>query len=84
MENITWSGFQRRRVSEDRAEQFVSGLDRAALEECVEGNETAALVDEDVQRARRLGVTGTPTVFVNGQRIDGSQDISDEVRKRYS
>src|SRR5690606_14920692 len=54
------------------AEQFVPGLDRAALEECVQGNETAALVDEDVQLARRLGVTGTPSVFVNGRLVSNA------------
>ncbi len=51
------------------AEEFVPGLDRAALEQCVESNETAGLVDDDVQTARRLGVTGTPSVFVDGRLV---------------
>lgn len=53
----------------DLAAEFVPGLDRAALQQCVESNETAGLVDDDVQLARRLNVTGTPTVFVDGQRV---------------
>ncbi len=53
----------------DLAAEFVPGLDRAALEQCVSGNETAGAVDADVQLARRLGVTGTPSVFVDGRLV---------------
>jgi len=53
----------------DLAEQAVPGLDRGQLEACVQGAETAGLVDDDVRLAQRLGVRGTPTVFVDGQLV---------------
>jgi protein-disulfide isomerase len=53
----------------DLAAEYVTGLDRGLLESCVQSGETAGLVDADVRMAQRLGVQGTPTVFVNGQLV---------------
>lgn len=53
----------------DLAEEFVPGLDRPALESCVQGSQTASAVDADIQLARNLGVQGTPTVFVDGRLV---------------
>lgn len=53
----------------DLAAEYVVGLDRGLLESCVQGAETASLVDADVRMAQRLGVRGTPTVFVDGQLV---------------
>ncbi len=53
----------------DLVEEFVPGIDRAALQSCVEGEETASAVDSDIKMAQALGVRGTPTVFVNGQLV---------------
>ena len=53
----------------DLAQEFVPGLDRARLQSCVEGQETADLVDADIAMAQALGVRGTPTVCVNGELV---------------
>jgi protein-disulfide isomerase len=33
-----------------------------------------AAIDADIDSAERSGVTGTPTFFVNGERVRGSHD----------
>jgi protein-disulfide isomerase len=58
--------------------RFEAGLDAAA-----------ASVEADAKQGSSLGVTGTPTVFVNGRRVTGAQPpaafkalIDEELRKR--
>jgi protein-disulfide isomerase len=49
------------------------GLDAASFDECVRTRKYAAAVEEDVQEARRIGVTGTPAFVVNGIVMYGLQ-----------
>jgi protein-disulfide isomerase len=46
------------------------GLDTAKFSQCLESQETLPIVNYDLKQAVRAGVTGTPTIFVNGQLID--------------
>jgi protein-disulfide isomerase len=55
------------------------GLDRDAFARCVDERRYAADVDRDVEQAQALGITGTPTFLVNGQRVVGAIGI-DEFR----
>ncbi|SHK06896.1 DsbA family protein [Rhodothermus profundi] len=45
--------------------------DRKAMERCLYGWETPidTLLTRDISLARRVGVTGTPTFFLNGRRV---------------
>ena len=45
------------------------GVDQERLEACVETPASTAAVQEDIALGRRLGVTGTPTLFANGRRV---------------
>jgi protein-disulfide isomerase len=45
------------------------GLDMKAFNAARTGPELAAAVDRDIQEGRRAGVRGTPTIFVNGRRL---------------
>ena len=47
------------------------GLDVDAFTECVNEGRFAAEVEEDRQIGIRLGVRGTPTWFINGEKIEG-------------
>ena len=47
-------------------------LDLAAWQACRAGGAAARRVDEDVALALQLGVRGTPTLFVNGERVEGA------------
>ncbi|MBV9946629.1 MAG: Na+/H+ antiporter NhaA [Myxococcales bacterium] len=50
------------------------GLDVDRFARDLDGPETRARVEEDVARGRANGVTGTPTLFVDGVRYDGAWD----------
>jgi protein-disulfide isomerase len=55
------------------------GLDRDAFARCLDERRFAADVDRDIEQAQALGITGTPTFLVNGQRVVGAIGI-DEFR----
>lgn len=56
------------------AEKFK--LDSAKLQVCVKDQKDEA-VKASVKEGDSLGVTGTPTLFVNGEMIDGARPIAD-------
>lgn len=53
---------------------FVSGVDTAALRECLSSGAQAASVEADKALGERLGVRGTPSVWVNGENVPSSYD----------
>ena len=70
---------QREIVPENVMETFsgqlaqVKDFDSAKFEACVENGDTAALVDRDVALGKQMKITGTPTLFINGKRVNGYQ-----------
>ncbi len=55
--------------------------DLPAFERCVSGRSPVNALDRDVLSARQLGVEVTPTVLINGVRLDGTPPL--EVLRRY-
>ncbi len=51
------------------------GLDLTRFESCLFGGTHAAAVQKDVDEGIRLGVTGTPAFFVNGELLSGAQPL---------
>jgi protein-disulfide isomerase len=51
-------------------------LNPAAFEQCLDSGKYAAEVDKDVQEGMGLGLTGTPSFFVNGRQIVGAQPMA--------
>ncbi len=49
-----------------------AGVDQAAFTACLSAPETAARVRADFEEGSRVGVDGTPTLFVNGRKYDAS------------
>ena len=47
-----------------------AGLDGNALRQCLSSASARAKVDRDIAQGRRLEVNSTPTVFVNGKRLE--------------
>ena len=47
------------------------GLPRDAFRACLDGGRYRAQVRRDVKEGRAAGVSGTPTVFINGLRLVG-------------
>jgi protein-disulfide isomerase/uncharacterized membrane protein len=54
---------------------FASGLDRAAFQQCLADPATRRRLEADLAEGRRVGVTGTPAVFVNGKRLERIGDF---------
>src|SRR5690242_20371814 len=51
------------------------GLDMARFERDLESDEVRERVEQDLAEARRDGVTGTPTLYIDGVRYDGAWDF---------
>ena len=59
-------GFSNRRL---QAMGESLGLDMDAFNSCLDANKYEAEIQSDIDLAQQWGVSGTPTVFVNGQRV---------------
>lgn len=58
----------------DIARDSTEGLDYDSLEQCISNKETLDEVRSDTEMGRQNGVSGTPTVFVNGEQVDSSYE----------
>lgn len=54
-----------------------NGLDVAAMTQCLKDNRYASQVDADIQSGETKGVNGTPTIFLDGTRLDIRTVFSD-------
>lgn len=50
-----------------------AGIDLAAFDKCVSSKTYKTMVQNDVDDAGRLGVSSTPTFFINGRQLVGAQ-----------
>lgn len=49
------------------------GLDQAEFSQCLGQQENVSLINTQLQRGSSLGVTGTPTFFINNKKLVGAQ-----------
>lgn len=49
------------------------GLDATAFDACLDAGQQTTAVKQDTEEAARLGVTSTPTFFLNGRRVVGAK-----------
>jgi glutaredoxin len=52
------------------------GLDANRLQACVKA-QSDKTVQESVKEAEAIGVTATPTIFINGRKLEGAVDADD-------
>jgi len=59
-------------VGDDERVEMASsaGLDGASMKACLESDRYSAQVDADIARGDALGVQGTPTLFLDGKKLD--------------
>jgi protein-disulfide isomerase len=50
-------------------------IDQGVFDSCLDSHKYKSLVEESTAKAQSIGVTGTPTTFVNGQEVVGAQPI---------
>jgi len=77
-----------RALAPEQLKQYASeiGLDLAQFDTDMQSDEVKKLVQEDMQLAQRVGVRGTPTIFVNGKilqnrSLEGFKQMIDPVLK---
>ncbi|MEE2828929.1 MAG: thioredoxin domain-containing protein [Myxococcota bacterium] len=59
-------------------------LDRGLFERCLESEDTWSEVKQQVAQARQLGLTGTPTVFINGRELPSVHPLAIETALRQA
>lgn len=55
-------------------------LDQKRFDHCLDSNKYAQMVSQDTAEGKRLGITGTPTFFVNGVRLVGAVPLNNFVK----
>jgi protein-disulfide isomerase len=63
-------------IDQLKAQAHALKLDGAVFDKCLDGGETAAAVQQDREQGVRLGLTGTPSFFVNGHFLSGALDYA--------
>jgi protein-disulfide isomerase len=53
------------------------GLDTEAFNTCLDSDEMASKVEDDMAYGSELGISGTPAFFINGQKITGARPYAD-------
>lgn len=51
-------------------------LDTAAFNQCLDSGKYVAEIDKDTKEGAGLGLTGTPSFFINGRQIVGAQPLA--------
>ena len=66
-----WDGENKGAFNDNRLAAFAEslGLDMPAFNNCFDANLHKEEIDTDYSTGRTIGVTGTPSVFVNGQQL---------------
>ena len=72
-----WNGENAGAFRDKRLQAFAEklGLDMTTFNQCFSDNPHQDIIDADIARGRELGVTGTPTVFVNGQVVGDGRSV---------
>ena len=52
-----------------------TGLDTASFDQCLESGKHKNIVQKDLAEGAKLGLTGTPSFFINGREISGAQPL---------
>jgi protein-disulfide isomerase len=62
-------------VEELKAYAKEVGINAASFEQCFASGKYKSLVQKDLSEGAQLGLTGTPTFFINGREISGAQPV---------
>jgi protein-disulfide isomerase len=64
------------------------GLDGGRFDECLDTGRFTEQVQNDLQEASRIGVTGTPALFINGVQLEGGavpfETVASAIRKELA
>lgn len=70
------------RASIDNLKSYAKevGLDAATFDKCLSGAKYQAAVQKDIDEGTRLGVTGTPSLFIKGRLLVGAAPVESFIR----
>lgn len=73
-----WNGENQGTFNDRRLQAMAEsiGLDMEAFNSCFSANKYEAEIQADFDLGEQMGVSGTPTVFVNGQRVGGANTVA--------
>jgi len=73
-----WEGENKGNLSDRRLQAMAEsiGLDMNALNDCFNANKYKAEIQADFDKGKEMGVSGTPTVFVNGKQTGAEGKIA--------
>ncbi len=63
-------------VDQLKAQARALKLDTAEFDKCLDSGAEAAAIERDKKEGMRLGITGTPSFFVNGHYLSGALDYA--------
>ncbi|MCY4444779.1 MAG: thioredoxin domain-containing protein [Proteobacteria bacterium] len=66
------------RIKKEGAKQVAKefGLSDAQIEECLKSKDILAKIKDDIALGQKLGVQGTPSVFINGRKLTLQSDLN--------
>jgi len=76
MHNLLFENQQSLSVENEKKWARTLGVDGAAFDTCLDSGKYAKLVQDNLVYGQSLGVSGTPTSYINGKEIVGAQPYS--------
>src|SRR2546427_200304 len=70
--DVLFDNYQRLELAQLKAYARVLKLDAARFDQCLDAGEQAVAVQKDLAQAQRLGLTGTPSLLINGSFLSGA------------
>ncbi|MGP0224721.1 DsbA family protein [Paenarthrobacter sp. NCHU4564] len=67
-------------ISDNDLKAMATEVGAANIDSCIENKQFRPYVKVATQEAAAIGVTGTPTVFIDGKQWDGTTDLSAEIQ----
>lgn len=78
---------ERRQQTADDLKSYAAagGLDMEKFGSCLDSGKYAATVSNDTNAAQQVGVTSTPTIFVNGHKVESTAAaVSEAIQKELA
>jgi len=70
--DLLFDGHQKLELAQLKEYARALKLDTARFDHCLDASEQAAAIQKDLAQGQRLGLTGTPSFFINGHYLSGA------------
>ncbi|MBT2587662.1 thioredoxin domain-containing protein [Arthrobacter sp. ISL-95] len=71
-------------ISDNDLKKMATEIGAANIDSCIDSKQFRPWVKVATQEAAAIGVTGTPTVFIDGKQWDGKSDLNAEIQTAVS